>query len=47
MDPKVLAPEGFLIYSNSGISEMFGNVIFVVKSRPQYTMLDANTFLPF
>lgn len=47
MDPKVLAPEGFLIYSNSGISEMFGNVIFVVKSKPQYTMLDANTFLPF
>lgn len=43
MDPKVLAPEGFLICSSSGIKEMFGKVIFVVKSKLQYTMLDANT----
>lgn len=48
MDPKVLAPEGFLIYTSSDISGMFDNLICVIKGEPQYFMLvDTSMFVPF
>lgn len=48
MDPKVLAPEGFLIYTSSGISGMYDNLISVIKGDPQYFMLfDISMFEPF
>ena len=47
MYPKVLAP-GFLIYTSSGISRRFDNLVCVIKGKSQYFMLvDTSMFVRF